>query len=490
MNEARATPGTDDTDPVIAVERAYRLILGRPADTEGAAGYVRAVRSGELSVPEVCARLASSPEFAGRLAADGVPPGPCESAREDAGEGGAHEPEPVDVAELIETTTVEELAARADTYFRTAEDPETLLAKPFSGATETPELLATFAQVLRGLRPLPGMRVLDFGAGTCWTSRCLAQLGCRVTAMDVSPAALDLGRQLLERLPLCGRVPEPEFLVFDGRRIDLPEASVDRVLCYDALHHVPNPAEVLAELARVLRPGGIAAFAEPGHRHSVQPQSQYEMRNHGIIENDVVIEDIWRLAREVGFTDLRLCLLDSAPEWVDLQTFNDVVRGRGGAEAFLEPARTAIGDRRMFRLRRDGVEVPDSRAADGLTGELALSDVQVDRSGPSPVVTGCCRVHNPGPHTWLPSDAEFGPVRLGVRLHLAGDGMRDLTRIPLPGKGIPAGGGAEVAVRVELDPHHDGAEAVEFDLVSEGVCWFSTNGAPVARVPLATTPQR
>jgi SAM-dependent methyltransferase len=467
-------------DLAAAVERAYRLILGRPADPVGAGQYLRGLRTGELSLADVCASLAGSEEFAERLLpAERDPDGEVAASHAEA------DPDWVDAAELVKTVTVEELAERAEGYFRAVENPDMLLTKPLKDVSETPDLLVTFGQVLRGLRPLPGMTVLDFGAGTCWTSRFLTQLGCRVKAFDVSPTALELGRRLFDRQPVMGNQPPPEFLVFDGYRFDLPDASVDRVLSFDAFHHVPNPAEVIREMARVLRPGGIAAFSEPGPRHSIQPQSQYEMRNFGILENDVVIEDIWAWARDAGFADLRLCLFDSAPRWVDLRTFTDVVSGRADDGVFPDPARAAISDRRMFFLRRAGAEVPDSREAEGLVGELAMADVEISESGPNIVVSGDCRVRNPGPRAWLPSDAEFGPVLLGVRIHLGDRTARDVARVPLPGQGVQPGEDAAFPVRVEIPPQPEGIVAVEFDLVSEWVCWFSVNGSPVVKFPLS-----
>ena len=124
-------------------------------------------------------------------------------------------------------------------------------------------MLINFAVVLQGLQLCPGMTVLEFGAGTCWAARMLTQLGCKVIACDVSATALQIGREHYNRNGPFGDQPAPEFLHFDGRRIDLADGSVDRVICLDAFHHVPNPDEVLLELARVLGPGSIAGFAEP-----------------------------------------------------------------------------------------------------------------------------------------------------------------------------------------------------------------------------------
>src|SRR5439155_13063404 len=108
----------------------------------------------------------------------------------------------------------------------------------------TPQLLINFAVVLQGLQLCPGMTVLEFGAGTCWAARMLTQLGCKVIACDVSPTALRMGRELYARQPPFGDRPAPEFLLFDGERIDLPDASVYRIIVLDAFHHVANPEQV------------------------------------------------------------------------------------------------------------------------------------------------------------------------------------------------------------------------------------------------------
>ena len=155
---------------------------------------------------------------------------------------------------------------------------------------------------MQGLQLTAGATVLDFGAGTGWFARFLTQLGCRVILLDVSETALEMARELYRRQPVIGDRPEPEFLLFDGRRIPLPDASVDRVLSFHAFHHAPHPAAVVAELARVLKPGGIAGFAEPGPRHSRTPVSQFEMRNYRVVENDVDVHAILAVGEGRGLS--------------------------------------------------------------------------------------------------------------------------------------------------------------------------------------------
>lgn len=233
----------------------------------------------------------------------------------------------IDVRELIRTLTVEELCQRAEEYFAKLTNWDYLLAKPFGLNTETPELLFGFAQVLQGLRLLPDLTVLDFGAGSCWASRYLTQLGLQVIALDASSSALKIGRELYARNPVFGDKPAPQFLVFNGHKIDLPDASVDRIMCLDAFHHVPNPSETLEEMCRVLKESGIAGFNEPGPSHSKSPRSQYEMRHSRVVENDINIHEIWDAAQKAGFTRIELSVFNSLPFYLSLDQFEDYLKG-------------------------------------------------------------------------------------------------------------------------------------------------------------------
>ena len=100
----------------------------------------------------------------------------------------------IDVERLIATTTIDRLNAAAEEYFAALPNWDHHLAKPFSSADEAPWLLTHLTVLLQELRLKPGLRVLEFGAGTGWLSRFLTQLGCRVILLDVSPTALRIAR--------------------------------------------------------------------------------------------------------------------------------------------------------------------------------------------------------------------------------------------------------------------------------------------------------
>ena len=448
--------------------------------------------------------------------------------------GTPHADELIDADALIASTSVEELAARADGLVRSMEDPSALLAKPCSSLREAPDLLTCFGLLLSGLAPLPGMTVLDFGAGSCWTSHFLTQLGCRVIAMDISEAMLDLGRRRYKEQQIFGDQPAPEFSVFDGHHMDLADESVDRVLCFDALHHVANMQEVLSEMGRVLRPGGIGGFSEPGPNHSKDPQSQHEMRRYMVPERDLVIEDVWRWASEAGFSDLSLAVFAPAPQWVAISAFDDFLttsrsrtprpltarlancathslrpRGNARLDQVLLPlqrasrvavelsgpasARAALGqvahvrgqltNRRMFLMRKAGVEVSDSREATGLRGEIRLEDVSIETGPEKTRVSGRCTIANSGANRWMPSSAGKGAVLLGLRLRNGEHPSADHGRVALPGDRYIAPGEVckfDFETFVDTPARSSAPLKLELDLVSEGISWFAeVHGHPI-----------
>ena len=388
----------------------------------------------------------------------------------------------IDPKDVMRRYSVEELCATADEYFRVVSDPTPLMSKPFAFLHETPQMLENLGLLLGGLELGRTMTVLDFGAGTCWLSRILAQLNCQPICCDASPTALDIGRRLFAELPLIGTaVFAPQFLRFDGRRLDLADRSVDRIVCFDAFHHVPNPAEVIAEFGRVLRPGGIAGFSEPGRRHSQTAQSQYEMRNHRVLENDINVDDIFALAQPAGFTDLTLSVLsDMRMSLAEHRT----LLGQGSSEALRASlwnhTYNAMHNRAIFFLHKGPFE-RDSRSHIGLGHAMTIvpDAYVVDSARPLRLTVG---LRNTGQARWLHENSEiFGVVRLGSHLYDEHGRLMaiDYSRHSLTESVAPGG---ELTQAIEINLPGPGRFELVFDLVAEGVSWFENLGSDPVRL--------
>jgi 2-polyprenyl-3-methyl-5-hydroxy-6-metoxy-1,4-benzoquinol methylase len=391
----------------------------------------------------------------------------------------------IDVRDVIARTSVEDLNRAAEEYFASLTDWDHHLAKPFSTPEEAPPLLMDVATLLQGMKLLPGMTILDFGAGTGWLSRSITQLGCRVVLLDVSHTALNVAQELYRRLPVIGLRPEPTFLPFDGRRIALDDDSVDRIVSFHAFHHVPNPAEVLAELARILKPGGIAGFVEPGPRHSLTPQSQFEMRTYQVVENDIDIHEIERIGQSCGLETMRVVISHKPPFHVLPAEFDDFLAGGEMTARWVASTREHLRHVRSFFLTKRGTERSDSRASTRLACEIGA---------PSPVVTAIeglpivftVTVKNCGGAIWLPSTAPLGGVLLGAHLYDA-DGSRlgfDVARQTLSDSSAEIKPGSTVRVQIQVPPQRAGRFVVELDCVATGVAWFSQCGSASVRVPV------
>lgn len=118
----------------------------------------------------------------------------------------------------------------------------------------------------RRLLLAPGQRVLDLGCGegrhaiSAWLSAPATVIGVDMNSRDLATARTragdftapdDDGRRALG------------FARADGLRLPFPDAAFDRVICAEVLEHVPDYHAMLAEIGRVLRPGGMLALSVP-----------------------------------------------------------------------------------------------------------------------------------------------------------------------------------------------------------------------------------
>jgi SAM-dependent methyltransferase len=378
--------------------------------------------------------------------------------------------------ETIAALSVDQLCQTAEDYYASLTDYTYHMAKPFGSVKDAPQLLYNLALLLSGLRLGPTMTVLDFGGGTGWLSRFLNQLRCATICVDPSPTTLRIGEELFERLPVLGGVVEPpRFLPFDGHRIDLPDSAVDRIICFDAFHHVPNPNEVLEEFYRVLKDGGVVGFSEPGRFHSRSPQSQYEMRNFAVLENDIRLDELKPVAEAIGFGELRIKLVQSLGDELDYADYLKVTKWRYLPLRLWSAITSATRQSTIFYFTK-GTFHSDSRSSTGLSHKIeVLDDKRTVQAGNAAGVV--VRLANTGTSTWLHENRyDYGVVKIGAHLYDASGTLLDLdfARSSLPAEVSP---GAALEVRLPLVFPQPGSYQVAIDLVSERIAWFENLGS-------------
>lgn len=112
------------------------------------------------------------------------------------------------------------------------------------------------------------LAVLEVGCGAGWlwaegTDQMPAER-IALTLTDLSPGMVD---EAVARVVGTGRFASVEGRTADAQDVPFADGSFDVVASNHMLYHLPEPARGVAELARVLRPGGVAAVATNGWTH-------------------------------------------------------------------------------------------------------------------------------------------------------------------------------------------------------------------------------
>src|SRR5882724_8331253 len=98
-----------------------------------------------------------------------------------------------------------------------------------------------------------GLSVLEIGCGLGTDGAQFANTGAHYTGVDITEAAIELARKRFEIAGLPG-----EFRVADAENLDFADESFDRIYSHGVLHHTPDTARAVAEIHRLLKPGGRA----------------------------------------------------------------------------------------------------------------------------------------------------------------------------------------------------------------------------------------
>jgi len=123
----------------------------------------------------------------------------------------------------------------------------------------------------RGLLDLDAVRVLDLGTGTAQIVVELLGRGGKLQVLAVDAAAAMLA-QGLRNLQPCARKQQVLLAQADAKRLPVADARFELVASNSILHHIPEPAELLAEGVRVCAAGGLLFF-----RDLLRPRDEEEL---------------------------------------------------------------------------------------------------------------------------------------------------------------------------------------------------------------------
>lgn len=372
---------------------------------------------------------------------------------------------------------------------------------------ESAHLLHDFAAAMLMLRPSPDDLILDLGAGAGWCSDLLGRLNRTSVAVDLSFDMLRAGRNR-QGAPVRAVAGDMEALPFRS-------GTFDKAVCFSALHHVPDMARAVGEIARVLAPDGVALFSEPGEGHGDAAVSAAAVRDFGVLEQEVIIETFIGDCRAAGFADVRVkplaytipgfdLTLDQWRSWTRLAGSTRPRRalskmGLALMEAFGFGKRGALFEdtfavslvRTLRQVVRHHPIIVASKRALTVSPDAPVwrAEIALDRSAtqarPASTVAIAATITNRGTATWHPSSrAGVGHVAVGIQL-LDRDGRllgRDHYRVALP-HSVEAGQAVGVTCACPA-PSERGAYQFKVDMVAEGVTWFETEGsvAPVVSV--------
>ena len=123
-------------------------------------------------------------------------------------------------------------------------------------ASQAANAQETLAALVELAGPQPGERWLEAACGPGVVARTLAPRAGAVHGVDLTPAMVELARREAAGLG------NATFSVGDATALGDPDGAYDGAIARFTLHHVPVPARLVEELARVVRPGGAVVLAD------------------------------------------------------------------------------------------------------------------------------------------------------------------------------------------------------------------------------------
>ena len=236
-----------------------------------------------------------------------------------------------------------------DVYRLTTSLPEPVLdavAARLEARGGNPEFLRMLHAYVEAMDIDGAATVLDLGCGTGVAARVIAARPAfrgEVIGIDQSDRLVEMATALAAAEGLAART---RFLVGDSRSLDLPDGGFDAVVAHTLVSHVEDPLPVLAEMRRVVRPGGMVGVFDGDYASITFDQADAnrgarddEAIQRAIVTSPRVMRQMPRLLRQAGLTLVRafpfvVADIGVADFWLSsIESFRRILPQSGGMDA-------------------------------------------------------------------------------------------------------------------------------------------------------------
>ena len=230
-------------------------------------------------------------------------------------------------------------------------------------AAQADRMTGRYAQTAWDLAALPvGARVLDVATGAGALLVAALRDGADAVGIDFSPGMVEIAQTRAAQLS-----PGKRALVMDGQRLDFPAHSFDAAFSIFGVFMFPDPAAGFAEMARVLRPGGLAMVAVWENAGGAGPAQLFAKAAQRLFPDQPVPLPMSRLFNSPELLDAAFVEAGLTPQRVHAIDF---AWPAPPVDWFRENAKLAYGWSPVWQMLDDAQRTAFAEEAAGLAADL------------------------------------------------------------------------------------------------------------------------